>query len=503
MKSTPRRPGPLQGTTRTALAVLLVLSHPLWAATIIVDETSCTLVDAITAANTDTATGGCPAGSGADTIELTTDVVLTDPDNYYWHSDNGLPVVESDVTLEGNGFTIERDAGAPPFRLLAVSNNGTITLYDVALRNGYAAHCGGAVVNEGPATLVNSTLAGNSAPWGGGICNMGAVTLVNSILSGNSANDWLLGGGGMLSAGGGITTLTNSTVSGNSAPHYGGGIAQDAFGHLALVSSTVSGNSGGGVWVHFYGAANLTNSTVSGNSGDGIYVSWYSEVTITNSTVTGNSDRGLNAYYSDTFLRNSIVANNSGENCYGDWLYSSIVDHGNNFDDDDSCGSGVADIAPGVDFDTNLADIGGPTQTHALLPGSVAIDAAGDCLLETDQRGLPRNDGSCDSGSYEFQCSIAVTKDEVATLIWFTPDSSEFDVVAGYLSDLLADTDFSQATCLGTYSASPAVDTLSEPPVGDGRYYLARGLTNCVGAHYGDSSLTPDPRDVLAVGPCP
>ena len=78
MKSTSRRPGPVQRTTRITLAVLLVLSHPLWAATIIVDETSCTLGDAITAANTDAAVGGCTAGSGADTIELTTDVTLTE-----------------------------------------------------------------------------------------------------------------------------------------------------------------------------------------------------------------------------------------------------------------------------------------------------------------------------------------------------------------------------------------------------------------------------------------
>ena len=84
-----------------------------------------------------------------------------------------------------------------------------------------------------------------------------------------------------------------------------------------------------------------------------------------------------------------------------------------------------------------------------------------------------------------------------------SPDSSEFDVVTGYLSELLADTDFSQATCLGTYLASPAVDTLPEPPVGDWRYYLARGLTSCVGANYGDSSLIPDPRNALAAGPCP
>jgi hypothetical protein len=72
-----RRPGPLQRTIRITRSVLLVLSHPLWAATIIVDETSCTLVDAIAAANTDTAVGGCPAGSGADTMKLITDITLS------------------------------------------------------------------------------------------------------------------------------------------------------------------------------------------------------------------------------------------------------------------------------------------------------------------------------------------------------------------------------------------------------------------------------------------
>ncbi len=52
------------------LVALLVCPPPLLGAVIVVGG-SCTLVDAITAANTDTATGGCPAGSGADEIELT------------------------------------------------------------------------------------------------------------------------------------------------------------------------------------------------------------------------------------------------------------------------------------------------------------------------------------------------------------------------------------------------------------------------------------------------
>jgi hypothetical protein len=50
------------------VALLIALGQaPALAATINVDGTICTFVHAITAANTDTATGGCPAGSGADT----------------------------------------------------------------------------------------------------------------------------------------------------------------------------------------------------------------------------------------------------------------------------------------------------------------------------------------------------------------------------------------------------------------------------------------------------
>ena len=50
------------------VALMLALGQsPGLAATIPVNA-NCTLIDAITAANTDTATGGCPAGSGVDTI---------------------------------------------------------------------------------------------------------------------------------------------------------------------------------------------------------------------------------------------------------------------------------------------------------------------------------------------------------------------------------------------------------------------------------------------------
>jgi hypothetical protein len=51
-----------------------------------------------------------------------------------------------------------------------------------------------------------------------------------------------------------------------------------------------------------------------------------------------------------------------------------------------------------------LQDNGGPTETHALLPGSVAIDVIPVVMCEVteDQRGEPRPGGSmCDVGAFE------------------------------------------------------------------------------------------------------
>ena len=54
----------------------------------------------------------------------------------------------------------------------------------------------------------------------------------------------------------------------------------------------------------------------------------------------------------------------------------------------------------------SLADNGEPTETHALLPGSVAIDVipADMCEVDEDQRGEARPGGTmCDAGAFEVQ----------------------------------------------------------------------------------------------------
>src|SRR5205814_6146093 len=103
------------------VALLLALGQgPALAATIPVNGTTCTLIDAITAANTDAATGGCVAGSGADTLVLQNSSVhtLTTVNNstFYYRGPTGLPVISSQITIEGHNSTIERDSSAPNFR---------------------------------------------------------------------------------------------------------------------------------------------------------------------------------------------------------------------------------------------------------------------------------------------------------------------------------------------------------------------------------------------------
>ncbi|MGH9895384.1 MAG: choice-of-anchor Q domain-containing protein [bacterium] len=59
-------------------------------------------------------------------------------------------------------------------------------------------------------------------------------------------------------------------------------------------------------------------------------------------------------------------------------------------------------------LDTTLADNNGPTETHALIAGSPAIDAAGpDCPPPaTDQRGVARPQGL--AGSWPILPSVRV-----------------------------------------------------------------------------------------------
>lgn len=237
---------------RSALAWCIMLSALAWAVVptgaeiIIVTSDSggtggpgCTLRDAITAANTDTPTAGCPAGNGVDTIELPVDVTitLTAVDNTTT-GENGLPVVASAITINGNGATIERFlfVATPKFRIFYVS--AELILNNVSVVNGEAAGFGldgaggGLYISIGAtALLTNVNISGCSAYIaGGGISNIGSdkVTLTNCIVNGNSAGGL---GGGILSDNTDLL-LTNTTVCGNTPDQIYGDPWTDNGGNL-------------------------------------------------------------------------------------------------------------------------------------------------------------------------------------------------------------------------------------------------------------------------------
>ena len=91
-----------------ALVLLLLSAAPVSSQTTFnVSSTSaCTLANAITAANTDAVSGGCAAGSGPDTINITSDITLT----------ADLPQITSSITLKAISTpSTARTATAPLF----------------------------------------------------------------------------------------------------------------------------------------------------------------------------------------------------------------------------------------------------------------------------------------------------------------------------------------------------------------------------------------------------
>ena len=136
---------------------------------------------------------------------------------------------------------------------------------------------------------------------------------------------------------------------------------------------------GGGVYNE--GPLTVTHSTVRDNTaggGGGFCSVRGGPLTVTHSTVSGNTARnggGLSKAYGPLTLTSSIVASNAGGGDCDDYR-ESVTSRGYNLDSDTSCRLTAATDRPGVDpLLGPLQDNGGLTLTHALLPGSPAIDA--------------------------------------------------------------------------------------------------------------------------------
>jgi hypothetical protein len=308
----------------------------------------------------------------------------------------------------------------------------------MTIQHGHAegsSHGGGIYNDHGTLTIANSVIADNHSGTGtsnighgGGIYNNGGVLNVsNSTFSGNYAGHR---GGGIANENSGTLNVTDSTFSDNES-QWGGGIVVPSSSATAFITNcTFTGNHannrGGGININ-RGEATVTNSTFSGNTGLlGAGLSNGDRLTITNSTITTNTTTvGGSVYHyagasgSTLTLINSIVAADQGAaNCSG-----IITDGGHNLEDADDCGFSTSSFTNTNPLLDPLADNGGATWTHALRPGSPAIDAGDDSNCPgTDQRGVPRpidGDGNgtaiCDIGAFEAGKQFELTPTFVVT----------------------------------------------------------------------------------------
>jgi hypothetical protein len=319
---------------------------------------------------------------------------------------SGELLVDKSVTINGAGADVLAVDGNATSRVFQIGSGETVTISGLTIRNGHDDTTGGGIDNESGATLTitNSTLSGNTAGSvdnpavaGGGIFNSGTLTIVNSTVSANTAGGISGRGGGVLN--GGTLTIVNSTVSGNTAIIGAGIDNEGTTTTVTITNSTFSGNAAsayGGACLNS-GTLQIANSTLSDNSailGGGIL---------------------LSGPFAPLQIGNTILnRGHSGENIhsFGEVTVTSL---GYNLSSDDAGGHLTG---PGDQINTDpvlgpLEDNGGPTFTHALLPGSPAINAGNPGFTPPpffDQRG-PGFDrvanGRIDIGSFEVQGPIA------------------------------------------------------------------------------------------------
>ena len=135
-----------------------------------------------------------------------------------------------------------------------------------------------------------------------------------------------------------------------------------------------------------------------------------------------------------------------------------------------------------------------------------------DCDGATDALDCAPGDPTLKHPATEVLNDIVTRTSLVTTYSWESQETlngiaTEYDVVTGLISGMLAVRDYSTATCgaAGLPDAS-YTDLDPDPAPHEIRYWLVRARNACnVGrGTFGDSSISPDPRDALDAGtPCP
>jgi cysteine-rich repeat protein len=366
------------------------------------------------------------AATGISNATITGNAVEVDGDGFQLGAGGGAELdgkgalTVSASTISGNTMTVTT-SGASKSATAQGAGLGTTT-------SGAAIDGTSISMNTLTASAQNASMGTANASGGGLSASGSSLTCSQSTIANNTASATGGSGGTGIANGGGLNasstvatlTISQSTINGNTAnggtTAQGGGVAAaETAGTttVIVVDSTLSGNTaqsttsyGGGLFLSAQGTAvvHFNSSTITGNVAsdiggafviDGIQVAGTPSIsaTLANTISTGNT--GADADCAALGIGTSITS--SGYNAFGTL---------------GGCGV-TATTGDQVNTDVMLgalANNGGPTFTHALLPGSTAIDAANPAgcsdasgaQLSQDQRGQPRVDNErCDIGAFE------------------------------------------------------------------------------------------------------
>jgi CSLREA domain-containing protein len=372
-----------------ALAVLLTATFlmgvaPASAATFTVTKTAdtadgscnadCSLREAVIAAN---------AAAGPDEIVLPPGrYVLSIPGTDENASVDGDLDITGDTTVTGAGAQttiVDGNGAVTNSRVLHILAGTTVTITGVTVTGGnelgdmYPNAGGGIFIDDATQfNLLDSVIIGNRTEyWSGGLDIEGPSLIQNVTVANNVAGE--AAGGAEVETEG--VTFTNVTFSGNTANEHGGAVALHDPGTI-FNNVTMIGNRAD------------ADGTGTGDTGGGLYAD--DSATIRNSIIAGNTVGGAGT---DPDCTDNGPITSQGYNLVqvpGTCPFTAVGD--------------LSGVAPNV---APLADNGGPVPTHALLPGSPAINAGnpaapgsgGAACAAVDARGLPRSD--CDIGAYE------------------------------------------------------------------------------------------------------
>lgn len=404
------------------------------------DALDCSLREAVIAAN---------ATVEAETIVLPAGTYLL---TLYGSGEDAAATGDLDITaavvISGGGLATVSAAGLGDRVFQVLAQAGEATLAGLTITGGSPGPCpaeylgGGAVHNGATLTVADSVVRGNAACHrGGGIASVGSLILVRSVVADNTTG--CMGGG---VDGRGVLVVIDSTIRDNTVHNASGGGASGGgialAGDAVISGSTIAGNTaraventpeannafGAGVFHYDYGLS-MVNSTLSGNyavlesaggvtptgqaMGGGLYAGSYAalnHVTIVanRAEATGGARSlggGIGAADGLVEATNMLLAGNHaahGPDCEGtlDSHDHNLIENPSGCEVEGALAYTVLGEAARVG---PLQFNGGPTLTHAPLPGSPAIDAG--CPVAcapADQRGVPRPQGhACDVGAVE------------------------------------------------------------------------------------------------------